>query len=49
MQRRAAPEKLHKIETRDLQFWHQFDHGGKCRHLADASTPGKMRALKGNT
>src|SRR6266567_4757197 len=48
-------EKTHRriqdrhAETRDLQFWHQFDHGGKCRRLADAATSGKIRALKGNT
>jgi hypothetical protein len=29
MQRRVASEKLHKIETRDLQFGQQFDHVGK--------------------
>ena len=45
---RAAPEKFCNIQTRDLQFWHRLDHGGKCRHLADTSTPGKMCALKGN-
>ena len=47
MQRRAAPKKLHKIETRDLQFRQYFDHGEKWRHLADASTLGKMRASEG--
>jgi hypothetical protein len=20
-------------------LWHEFDHGEKCRHLTDASTP----------
>jgi hypothetical protein len=29
-------------------LWHEFDHGEKCRHLTDASTPGKIRSLKGN-
>jgi hypothetical protein len=48
MQRRVASKKSRDIQTRDLQFWHEFDHGRKCRHLADASTPGKIRALKGN-
>jgi hypothetical protein len=44
MQRRVASEKFRNLETRDVQFRQQFDHRGKCRHLADASTPGKMRA-----
>jgi len=48
MKRHATPKKFRNIQTRDLQFWHEFDHGEKCRHLTDDSTPGKIRSLKGN-
>jgi len=48
MKRHATLKKFRNIQTRDLQFWHEFDHGEKCRHLTDDSTPGKIRSLKGN-
>jgi hypothetical protein len=39
MQRRSAPEKLHKIKTRNLQFRQEFDHTEKCGHLAYTQLP----------
>lgn len=38
LQGRAASEKLHKIEARDMQFRHQFDHPEKCRLPINAAT-----------
>src|SRR5262249_28870772 len=39
LQRRAASEKLQKIETRDLQFRQEFDHSRKMPVSGRASTP----------
>jgi len=27
--RRRTPKKFRNIQTRDLQFWHEFEHEGK--------------------
>ena len=38
VQRRVTSKKLHKIETRNLQFRHQFEHIEKCCVCINAAT-----------
>ena len=49
MQRRAASKKFRNIQTRDLQFRHQFNHTWENVGIWPLlQPPGKMPALKGN-